>query len=159
MDATAAAPLLIGKILCKKADDKIIKARITETECYFGEEDTACHASKGKTNRTKILYEQGGKAYVYLCYGIHYLLNIVTGAKNIPQAVLIRGIEGCNGPGKLTKHLNIDKSLNGENLITSDKLWVEDDGSVYDFTTLTRVGINYATEEYRNKPWRFLAKK
>lgn len=159
MDAVTAAPLLLGKILCRKIDDKIIKARVTETECYFGEEDTACHASKGKTNRTAILYDAGGEAYVYLCYGIHYLLNVVTGAQNIPQAVLIRGIEGYDGPGKLTKYLKIDKNLNGENLITSDKIWIEDDGKDYNFTASPRIGIDYATEEYRNKLWRFTISK
>jgi DNA-3-methyladenine glycosylase len=148
--------LLIGKILCRKIDGEVIKSKITETECYFGEKDTACHASKGKTNRTKTLYKGGGIAYVYLCYGIHCLLNVVTGAENIPQAVLIRCVEGYNGPGKLTKHLKIDRSLNEENLVTSDKLWIEDDGSTYAFTTWPRVGIDYATEEYRNKPWRFV---
>lgn len=158
LDAITAAPLLLGKILCRKIKGKIIKSKITETECYFGEDDTACHASKGKTNRTKILYERGGKAYIYLCYGIHYLLNIVTGAENIPQAVLIRGIEGYTGPGKLTKHLKIDKNLNGENLITSERIWLEDNELIYDFTTSSRIGIDYATEEYRNKPWRFLIK-
>ncbi len=158
LDAVTAAPLLLGKFLCRKIDNKIIKSKITETECYFGEEDTACHASKGKTNRTKILYERGGKTYVYLCYGIHHLLNIVTGAEHMPQAVLIRGIEGHGGPGKLTKYLKIDKNLNGENLITSDKIWIEDGGLIYDYTASPRIGIDYATEEYRNKPWRFLIK-
>lgn len=158
LDAVTAAPLLLGKLLCRKIEDKILKVKITETECYFGENDTACHAYKGKTNRTKILYERGGKAYIYLCYGIHYLLNIVTGAEGIPQAVLIRGIEKYNGPGKLTKYLKINKNLNGENLITSDKIWLEDNESICDFIASPRVGIDYATEEYRNKLWRFLIK-
>ena len=160
LDAVTAAPLLLGKILCRGIEGRIVKAKITETECYFGENDTACHAYKGKTDRTKILYERGGKAYIYLCYGIHYLLNIVTGAENVPQAVLIRGIEKYNGPGKLTKYLKIDKNSNGENLITSDKIWLENNENelVYDFTALPRIGIDYATEEYRNKPWRFLIK-
>ena len=154
--ATELAPLLLGKLICRKIGNTIIKCRITETECYFGEEDTACHAHKGKTNRTKIMYEPGGRAYIYLCYGIHSLFNVVTGSKDFPEAVLIRGVEGFNGPGKLTKHLQIDRSLNGENLIISDKLWLEDDEFKCKYRTDKRVGIDYATEEYRNIPWRFI---
>lgn len=154
--ATELAPLLLGKLICRQIGNKVIKCRITETECYFGENDTACHAHKGKTERTKIMYERGGKAYVYLCYGIHSLFNVVTGEKDFPEAVLIRGVEGFTGPGKLTKHLQIDRRLNGENLITSDKLWLEDDGFEVKYKTDKRVGIDYATEEYRNILWRFI---
>lgn len=150
------APILLGKLLCRQINGKILKYRITETECYFGEDDTACHAHKGKTERTKIMYEKGGKAYIYLCYGIHNLLNIVTGENDFPEAVLIRGIDGFNGPGKLTKALKIDRSLNGENLITSQKLWLEDDKLISKYKTTKRVGIDYATEEYKNKLWRFI---
>ncbi len=153
-----AAPLLLGKFICREIEGKVIKSKIIETEAYFGETDTACHASKGKTKRTKILYEKGGIAYVYLCYGIHSLLNVVTGQENFPQAVLIRGIENYAGPGKLTKYLKIDTSFNGENLLTSNRLWIEDEGSSCEYTATPRIGIDYATEEYRNKLWRFLAK-
>jgi len=154
--ATELAPLLLGKLICRRVGDKVIKCRITETECYFGEADTACHAHKGKTERTKIMYESGGKAYVYLCYGIHSLFNVVTGNKDFPEAVLIRGVEGFSGPGKLTKYLQIDRALNGENLIFSDKLWIEDDGFKCKYKTDKRIGIDYATEEYRNILWRFI---
>lgn len=93
------AKALIGKLLVRKLDNgEILKYRITETEAYRGEEDTACHACHGKTPRTIILYEEGGVAYVYMCYGIHFLLNVVTGNKEEPQAALIRGIEEYNGP-------------------------------------------------------------
>ena len=74
------APALLGKLLCRKIDNEIIKYRITETECYFGEEDTACHAHKGKTERTKVMYHEGGVAYVYLCYGLHSMFNVVSGS-------------------------------------------------------------------------------
>lgn len=151
------APELLGKLLCMKNNNGVSKFRITETECYYGEEDTACHAHKGKTERTKIMYGQGGAAYIYLCYGIHSLLNIVTGPENHPEAVLIRGIEGFNGPGKLTKALGIDRNLNGENLIESEVMWIEDDGKSFQFQTSPRVGINYATPEYRDILWRFTA--
>ena len=154
--ATELAPDLLGKLLCRKIGDNLLEYRITETECYFGEDDTACHAHKGKTNRTRILYEEGGIAYVYLCYGIHNLLNIVTGEAGFPEAVLIRGAEGFSGPGKLTKQMKIDRSFNGESLILSDKLWVEDDGFKPEFKAARRVGIDYATEKYKNILWRFI---
>ena len=155
LPATELAPLLLGKLLCRKIDNKVIKKRITETECYFGEEDTACHAHVGKTERTKILYMQGGTAYVYLCYGIHNLFNVVSGPKDHPQAVLIRGVEGYNGPGKLTKALQIDRSFNGHDLCSNELLWIEDDGYIPNYSSGARIGIDYATEEYRTKPWRF----
>lgn len=154
--ATVVAPLLLGKLLCRKINGVEYKSRITETECYFGEEDTACHASKGKTERTKVLYEEGGIAYVYLCYGIHNLLNVVTGDEGHPEAVLIRGIEGYNGPGKLTKAMEIDRSFNGLDLCESEELWFEDTGEVVNYKLDKRVGIEYATPEYRDILWRYL---
>ena len=105
------APKLLGKILCRNINNKILKYKITETEAYYSQYDTACHAHKGKTERTKLMFEEGEITYIYLCYGIHWMLNIVLGEKNIPKAVLIRGIEGYNGPGKLTKILNINNRL------------------------------------------------
>ncbi len=150
------APKLLGKILCRSINGKVLKYRITETEAYYSEQDTACHAHKGKTNRTKIMYEEGGVAYIYLCYGMHWMLNIVSGGKDIPQAVLLRSVEGYNGPGKLTKILNITGKLNGENLINSNKIWLEDDNFICKFKSESRIGINYATEEYKNKLWRFI---
>ncbi len=154
--ATVLAPDLIGKLLCRRVPEGILKYRITETECYYSEEDTACHASKGKTERTKVLYEKGGTAYVYLCYGMHSLFNVVTGKENFPEAVLIRGVEGYNGPGKLTKAMQIDRSLNGIDMTTSKELWIEDDGVRPDYIAAKRVGIDYATEEYRNILWRYI---
>ncbi len=150
------APLLLGKLICRNVDGKIIKLEITETESYFGEDDTACHAHKGKTKRTEVLYKEGGIAYVYLCYGIHNLFNVVTGEEGFPQAVLVRGVEGFSGPGRLTKALNIDRTLNGEDLITSNNIWLEDCGNVVNYKTDKRVGIDYASEEYKNKLWRFI---
>lgn len=118
--ALEVAPSLLGKLLCRKVDGELIKLRINETEAYYGENDTACHAHKGKTRRTKVMYEAGGMAYVYLCYGIHHLFNVVTGALNFPEAVLIRGVANYNGPGKLTKALKINQALNAENLLSSE---------------------------------------
>lgn len=156
MNAVELAPKLLGMKLCRNINNNIEKYRITETEAYFGQEDTACHAHRGKTERNKILYENGGVAYVYLCYGIHNLLNVVCGEEGKPQAVLIRGIEGFDGPGKLTKALNIDRSLNGEDLIKSNRLWLEDDGCKFNYKATKRIGIDYATAEYRDKLWRFI---
>lgn len=151
------APKLLGMYLCRRLDDDtVLKLKITETEAYYGEDDTACHAHKGKTKRTEILYNPGGVAYVYLCYGVHYLLNVVCGEKDFPQAVLIRGVDNFNGPGKLTKALSIDKQFNGENLITSNKLWIENHNIETKFCSTKRIGIDYATEEYRDKLWRFV---
>ena len=157
--ATLLAPDLIGKILCRKTESGIIRARITETECYFGEEDTACHAHKGKTERTKTMYEEGGITYVYLCYGIHSLLNIVTGPKDHPEAVLIRGVEGANGPGRATKYLGITTADNGVILCEESSVWIEDDGTYTEYTTLPRVGIDYASKEDRERLWRFIIKE
>ena len=156
-DVLDVAPALLGKLLCRRSESgEVVKYRITETEAYRGEDDTACHASKGKTTRTSVMWDKGGTVYVYLCYGMHNMLNIVTGAKGDPQAVLIRGIETANGPGKLTKKLAIERKHNGSDVVFSDELWLEDDGSVLDeINTSPRIGIDYADEKDRLKPWRF----
>jgi len=156
-DALLVASNLIGKLLVRKLPtSEIIKKRITETEAYLDHTDTASHARFGKTERNKIMYQQGGYSYVYLCYGIHYLFNVVSGIENSAQAVLIRGVEGFNGPGKMTKIMRIDKNLNGVNLMISDQIWIEDDGYKAKCKTTKRIGIDYATDEYRNKKWRFI---
>ena len=157
--ATILAPDLIGKILCRKTETGIIKARITETECYFGEEDTACHAHKGKTERTKTMYEPGGITYVYLCYGIHSLLNIVTGPKDHPEAVLIRGVEGAYGPGRATKLMQITTAHNSLPLSVESGIWIEDDGTKPEYTSHSRIGIDYASEEDKKRHWRYTIKE
>ena len=158
-DALIVAPKLIGKLLVRQLDNgEPIKKRITEVEVYLGEEDTASHARFGKTERNKIMYEEGGIAYIYLCYGIHYLLNVITGSKDNPQGIMIRCIEGASGPGKLTKAMQIDKNLNYESLTNGNKIWIEDDGYQVKYKTDKRVGIDYATPKYRNKKWRFILK-
>ncbi len=160
MDSTELAPYLIGKLLCRKHEDgSVNKMRITETECYFGEEDTACHAHKGKTPRTRLLYEKGGVCYVYLCYGIHNLFNVISGREGHPQGVLIRGVEGYYGPGRLTKKLNIDRSLNGISLIDSGVIWIEDDGLSCEIQKGKRIGIDYAEKEDIERLWRFTMKE
>ncbi len=157
--ATELAPQLLGKLLCRATVDGVLRLRITETECYFGEEDTACHAHRGRTPRTDVMYGEGGRAYVYLCYGMHSLLNLTTGSEGHPEAVLIRGVEGIVGPGRVTKHMQIDRSLNRCLLTPESGLWIEDDGTVLEFVTDVRVGIGYASIEDREKQWRFLARQ
>ena len=158
--ATELAVDLLGKLLCVKQGDTVIRARITETECYFGEEDSACHAHKGRTPRTDTLYQGGGITYIYLCYGIHSLLNIVTGAEDHPEAVLIRGVEGASGPGRVTKRLGLTTAQNRIPLCPQFGVWVEDDGTpTPSYTALPRVGIDYAAESDRIRPWRYLVKK
>jgi DNA-3-methyladenine glycosylase len=155
-DVLEVAPYLIGKILVRQfSPGHIERFRITETEAYRGEEDLACHASKGRTSRTEIMYQHGGKVYVYLIYGMYQMLNFVTSGENEPQAVLIRGIEGFEGPGKLTRYLKIDKSFYGEDLAVSERIWVEDDNNNHNYTTGPRIGIGYAGE-WQEKPWRFI---
>ena len=159
VDAVTAAKMLLGKWLCRRLDDgTVLKARIVETEAYCGEEDTACHAHCGKTERNAPMYEAGGIAYIYLCYGMHNLLNVVTGKKDYPEAVLIRGIEDHIGPGRVTKFLQIDRTLNREPFTTSTRLWIEDDGTPsLRFTATPRIGIAYATKRDQNRKWRFVA--
>ena len=141
---------LVGKVLV--CGDK--KLRISETEAYVGESDTACHAHKGKTKRTEVMYMQAGTIYIYLCYGVHWLLNIVTGEENEPEAVLIRACVDANGPGKLTKSLGITGKLNRGSVCGND-LYIIDDGLTCEVTTDKRVGIGYASQEDQNRLWRF----
>ena len=158
-DVLDVAPDLIGKRLVRKFDNGTIrKYLITEVEAYRGSEDLACHASKGRTPRTEIMFHEGGHVYVYLIYGMYWMLNVVTGKVNVPQAVLIRGIEGYNGPGKLTKALEINKSFYGQNLLTSENLWIEDGLNQVSYQTTPRIGIDYSGDIWKNKPWRFLLK-
>lgn len=156
-EAPEAAEALVGKILVRRfPDGREIRSRITETEAYYTEKDTACHAHKGRTKRTEVLYRPAGTIYVYLCYGMHWMLNLVTGAEDSPQAVLIRGIEGVSGPGRVTKYLGIDKTLN--DTLLGDALWLEEDGYVPVIEKAPRVGIGYAAPEDQARLWRFLAK-
>ena len=152
------AAALPGKLLCRRLENgAVVRMRITETEAYCGEADTACHAHKGRTARTEVLYAEAGTLYVYLCYGIHWMLNIVTGEKDDPQAVLIRGCVGAEGPGKLTKALGIDKRFNTLSLDSCvDQLWIEDDGLPCSIRTAPRVGIGYASPEDQAREWRFI---
>jgi DNA-3-methyladenine glycosylase len=165
---------LIGKVLVRDFDGRRLSGRIVETEAYVGPHDLACHASKGHTPRTSIMFGPAGYAYVYMIYGFYFCLNVVTERKGYPAAVLIRGVEPlenldfmrqlrnnperdtniASGPGKLCRAMSIDKRLNGEDL-RGRTLWIED--SKFDsvpILTSPRVGVDYAGE-YKDKPWRF----
>ncbi len=155
-DVLEVAPGLLGKYLVINTDKVQNGYKILEVEAYRGEEDAASHASKGKTKRNEIMYSGGGHIYVYLVYGMYWMLNIVTGLPGDPQAVLIRGIEGFNGPGKLTRNLGIDRSFYGENMLVSNRIWIEDYNENVEYITDKRIGIDYAGEYWKNKPWRFI---
>ncbi len=148
---------LLGKFLVRRLPDGTEHAyRITETEAYDGPLDLACHASKGRTPRTEVMYGEAGHFYVYFCYGIHWLLNIVTGPKDFPAAVLIRGVEGISGPARVTKVLQLDKSFYGKAATKDSGLWFEDRGEKVDQILATpRIGVDYAGE-WAKKEWRFL---
>ncbi|WP_084494829.1 DNA-3-methyladenine glycosylase [Alkanindiges illinoisensis] len=147
---------LIGCYLCRRMDDgQVVRAMITETEAYLGVGDAACHAFEGRhTPRTSVMYKEAGTIYVYLIYGLHYLLNIVTTEIGQPEAVLIRAvhvqgepIKTGAGPAKLTKRLTIDKRLNNHLLGEQVGLWIENKTEAnIPVSVAKRVGIDYAGE-------------
>lgn len=157
-DCIELAPDLVGKILVHRVGGELLRLRVTETEAYRGCEDTACHASKGKTARNSVLWEKPGTVYVYLCYGMHWLLNVISGREGQPQGVLIRACEGYPGPGRLTKYLHIGREQNRTSFIDSNELWFEDDGLRPAVRADRRVGIGYASEEDQARLWRFILK-
>lgn len=150
---------LLGKFLVRKIGNKIVKARIIETEAYCGTKDLACHASKGLTERTKVMFGPSGFSYVYMIYGMYHCLNIVTEKKGNPSAVLIRALdyENCDGPGKLCRRLKIDRKLNAVDLIKSNLLWVENGETKIKKNKIKkgkRIGVDYAGK-WKDKLWRF----
>lgn len=158
---------LLGCFLVRKINGKIIKAKIIETEAYNGPKDLASHASRGKTERNKVMFGEPGTIYVYFTYGMHYMFNIVTEAKDYPAAVLIRAVEvddkkiNTNGPARLTKFLQIDKQFNSLSVCDKNSgLWVEsrkEEIKLRQIKKAKRVGIDYA-KEYKDKLWRFILK-
>lgn len=177
-DVVHLAEDLIGKKITSQIDGQLTSGIITETEAYRGVGDKACHAHLGRfTDRTKIMYEPGGVAYVYLCYGIHHLFNIITNTDEQADAVLIRAVEPMDGidvmlhrrsklkldktltsgPGNFSKAFGIDKTHYGE-FLSGEKIWIEDHKEFRfresEITTTTRIGIDYA-EEDKELPWRF----
>ncbi|PXY47092.1 DNA-3-methyladenine glycosylase [Flavobacterium hydrophilum] len=171
---------LLGKVLFTQINGEVTAGVIIETEAYFGVTDKASHAYGGRrTNRTETMYSEGGVSYVYLCYGIHHLFNIVSSVKGEPHAVLIRGIEPLigkdimeirrnmsavkaaisSGPGSVAKAMGIDKSFNQKDL-TGEEIWIEDYNIRYnsdEIVSTPRVGVAYAQED-AFLPWRFFIK-
>jgi DNA-3-methyladenine glycosylase len=175
-DTVQVARALLGKKLVRRINGLDLTGMIVETEAYCGEEDSACHAHRGKTPRNAVMYGKPGHAYIYFTYGMHYMLNLVTEAEGKPCAVLIRavlpgdgiremesrrkrqGAQLTNGPAKLCQALGIDKSLNGWDLTCRKELWVEDYRIVPKKSILAtpRIGIDYANKEDRDALWRFI---
>lgn len=149
---------LLGKMIMRcRSDGTVSQHMITEVEAYDGENDRASHASRGRTARTEVMYREGGIWYVYLCYGVHEMLNLVTGPADYPAAILIRGIAGINGPGRLTKALEIDRRLNGTAAAPQSGLWIEDHGLYIAprfILAAPRIGVGYAGPIWAGKPWR-----
>jgi DNA-3-methyladenine glycosylase len=165
---------LLGKYLVRRHPDGTTVGRIVETEAYVGPQDKACHASRGRTARTEIMFGPAGHAYVYLVYGFHHMLNIVTEQKDFPAAVLIRAVEPvsgmalmkkrrgieeprqfASGPGKLCEAFAIDRMLNGADLCGT-LLYIRDDGDAMPgIVARPRIGVDYAGT-WKHKPWRFL---
>lgn len=159
--ATEVAPDLLGKFLTLERGAQRMSYMITETEAYDGPLDQASHASKGRTPRTEVMFGHAGHWYIYFIYGMYEMLNIVTGAKDYPSAVLIRGVESIDGPGKLTRDLGISRLLNTKAASSASGLWIEDHGIYIPKTSIARgprIGVAYAGE-WAKKPWRFVIKK
>ena len=156
-DVLEVAPSLLGQNLVRVWPDgtKSIYL-ISETEAYRGGEDRACHASKGRTPRTEVMFGEGGYIYMYLIYGMHWMMNVVTAKEGVPQAVLFRGLRETPGPGRLSRMLQVDNNYYGEDLVDSNRIWIEESGKQADYTAGPRVGIDYAGEPWKDVPWRFL---
>ncbi len=158
----AVAKDLLGKYLCRRVRGKIIRAEICEVEAYDGFEDKASHAHRGVTPRNEVMFGPAGHWYVYFTYGMHWMLNIVTGKSGYPAAVLIRGMEGVHGPARVTKFLKIDKRINGKSASRKTGLWIEDNRKFKDLklkvTSSPRVGVAYAGPVWSNKHYRFYLK-
>lgn len=162
-NAEVVAPELLGKLLVRRLDGETRIGRIVETEAYLGPSDLAAHSSKGRTPRTEVMFGPPGHAYVYLIYGMHHCVNVVTGPGNHASAVLIRALEPvanltapANGPGRLCRALEIDRRLNGHDL-TKGELRVmeeEDDHAPISIISRPRIGVDYAGE-WALKPLRF----
>jgi DNA-3-methyladenine glycosylase len=152
---------LVGKYLIRCIDGREIAGKIIEVEAYVGSQDRACHAAKGRTQRTEVMFGPAGVAYVYLIYGMHHCLNVVTEREEFPSAVLIRAIELdgklIDGPGRLCRALEIDRRLNLADLTIGESLWFEDRGGIVGRGTIgayPRIGVDYAGT-WAKKLWRF----
>ena len=181
-DAVTVAKELLGKQLIRKINGKEVICKIVETEAYCGPEDKGCHAFNNKrTSRTEVMFHEGGCAYIYLIYGMYHCLNVVCNKKDVPEAVLIRAVEPLNGvdvirnyrqiksnkekdltngPGKLCQALDIDKSLNGYDLVNGEEMYIvkgDKKEVALKIVVSKRINIDYA-EDYVDKLWRFYIK-
>jgi DNA-3-methyladenine glycosylase len=158
-DTVAIARGLLGCRLVVRGPQVCRALRITEVEAYNGPDDRASHASRGRTLRNTVMWSPGGRWYVYLCYGVHEMLNLVTGPEGYPAAVLIRGVKGYDGPGKLTRALGIDRRFNDLLATRQTGLWIEAGDDIIDereVIATPRIGVDYAGTEWAAKPWRFV---
>lgn len=149
---------LLGKYLVLEKNGKRIEALITEVEAYDGFEDKASHASRGQTPRNKIMFEEGGRWYIYFCYGMHHMLNVTTGERDYPAAVLIRAIDKAKGPGRVTKYFGIDKCYNEKPASKKTGLYIEDRGVKIDpkkIRKTARTGVDYAGLVWAKKEYKF----
>jgi DNA-3-methyladenine glycosylase len=158
-DVLEVAPDLLGKYLVRNYGAReIVRFEITEVEAYRGISDLACHASKGRTPRTDVMFMEGGLTYVYFIYGMYWMLNLVTGCEGDASAVLIRGVDYVSGPGRVGKILKLDRSFYGEDVTKSERLWLEDGCSGAEIVQTPRIGIGYAGEPWISMPWRYVLK-
>lgn len=160
-DTRVVARDLLGMEIVYKVGRKTISGIITETEAYRGFADRASHASRGKTARNAPMFGPPGTLYIYLVYGMHWCLNIVTEREEFPAAVLIRGVwvgdAHYNGPGKFTRAFGITKTLNGENIIRHEKLFLTGKKEMPSkIKRMPRIGVAYAGDIWAHKPWRYL---
>lgn len=156
-DAKRVARELIGCYLVCRRNNNLLRHKITETEAYAGPHDLACHSSKGRTKRTETMFGPPGTLYIYLIYGLHWMLNVVTGPIGYPAAVLIRGVETLAGPGSLTKALGITGAMNGLATTEGTGVWFagSDDKRARIFRT-ARIGVEYAGPVWSAKKYRFV---
>ena len=153
-----ARALLGAALVVRAADGRLARHVVFETEAYLGAHDLACHGSRGLTKRNATMFGPAGRWYVYLCYGMHWMLNIVTGGEGVPAAVLIRGVREHVGPGRLTKALGIDRSFDGQPASRRAGLWLEAGGIAVPRRLIERtprIGVGYAGE-WAEKPLRFV---
>ncbi len=151
-----APDLLYCRLAVRDSSGKIKRLTISETEAYVGEEDLACHASRGRTKRTEVMYQEGGVFYVYLIYGMYYMLNVVTAVRDRPEAVLIRGAREVSGPGRLTRDLQLGGELNGRPVTQKSGVWIEEkERPPKRIRKGPRVGVSYAGA-WADKLYRFI---
>lgn len=160
-DAETVARELLGKVLVRRTPEHCRRARIVETEAYVGAHDLACHSARGRTARTEVMFQAGGKAYIYFIYGMHHMLNFVTGAEGDAQAVLIRAAEpldgwaaDLSGPGKLARALELTRADNGVPL-NDARLHVVDGAPPEAISMSPRIGVDYAGDHWRDAHLRF----